>query len=198
MKKNGFLPGIFPGFYGKITGMKKYLVFLILSLIAVFFIWQGIFLPPHLSIGGGGLPKDINSSEEKLFSIEKGQGLFEIAENLEKQALVKNRFLFSLYIISQREQGNLQAGDYFLVSSMNIQKNSTFQSAPPPTSGIPTGTVEVYATNQILEANLKNGYFYVDVISNFENSITDNDNTTKNTVAIVSNYYNANSFTTGI
>ena len=84
-----------------------------------------------------------------------------------------------------------------IVSSMNIQKNSTFQSAPPPTSGIPTGTVEVYATNQILEANLKNGYFYVDVISNFENSITENDNTTRNTVAIVSNYYNANSFTTG-
>ena len=104
-----FLPGILPGFYGKITVMKKLIIFLILFLIAVFFTWQGIYSPVHF-----------DSSEEKLFSVEKGQGLFQIAENLEKQDLIKNRFLFSLYIISQREQGSLKAGDYFLSPSMTI------------------------------------------------------------------------------
>ncbi|MCK4520497.1 endolytic transglycosylase MltG [Candidatus Parcubacteria bacterium] len=89
--------------------MKKFFVFLILFLIAVFFTWHGIYSPVNC-----------NSLEEKLFSIEKGQGLFQIAENLEKQDLVKNRFLFSLYIIFQREQGNLQAGKYLLNPSMNI------------------------------------------------------------------------------
>lgn len=90
---------------------RKIVVFFVLcSLLFVsFFIWQGIFTP-----------KDVNSSEEKLFSIEKGQGLFQIAENLEKQSLIKSRFLFDFYVISKKKQSNLQAGQYLLSSSMNI------------------------------------------------------------------------------
>lgn len=74
---------------------RKIVVFFVLcSLLFVsFFIWQGIFTP-----------KDVNSSEEKLFSIEKGQGLFQIAENLEKQSLIKSRFLFDFYVISKKNK----------------------------------------------------------------------------------------------
>jgi len=89
--------------------MKKFFVFLILFLIVVFFIWQGIFFP-----------LDVNSSDEKIFSVEKGQGLFQIGENLEKQGLIKSRFLFDFYLISKKKQKNLQAGKYLLSPSMTI------------------------------------------------------------------------------
>jgi len=89
--------------------MKKFFVFLILFLIAVFFIWQGIYIS-----------KDSASFEEKLFSVEKGQGLFQIGENLEKQGLIKSRFLFDFYVIFKKKQGNLQAGQYLFNPSMTI------------------------------------------------------------------------------
>ena len=91
--------------------MKKYLVacFLLLVAFFLFFVWQGIYIS-----------KDSISLEEKLFSIEKGQGLFQIGENLEKQDLIKNGFLFDFYVISIRKQKNLQAGKYLFSPSMTI------------------------------------------------------------------------------
>ena len=68
--------------------MKKFFVFLILIVLLGFVIWQGIYTS-----------KDSASFEEKLFSVEKGQGLFQIGENLEKQGLIKSRFLFDFYVI---------------------------------------------------------------------------------------------------
>ena len=84
-----------------------------------------------------------------------------------------------------------------IVSSMNITKNTTYQTEGPPLLSIPLDTVEIYASNQVLEDKITNGYYYIDVLSNFQNSITDNNETFKNTVGIVSNYFNSNSFTTG-
>ncbi|MCK4454087.1 endolytic transglycosylase MltG [Candidatus Parcubacteria bacterium] len=100
---------IFRAKQGKQGSMKQVLIFLILFLIAIFFIWQGIYTS-----------KDSTSLEEKVFSVERGQGLFQIGENLEKQDLIKSRFLFNFYVISKKKQGNLQAGQYLLSSSMNI------------------------------------------------------------------------------
>jgi len=91
--------------------MKK-IIFLILFFILVgfvFFLWQGIYLP-----------KDIDSVDEQLFSVEKGQGLFQIAENLEKDGLIKNKYFFVFYVSAKRAQKRLQAGKYSLNSSMNI------------------------------------------------------------------------------
>jgi UPF0755 protein len=73
-----------------------------------FFLWQGIFLPKE------------RSAPEKIFEVKKGQGLFEIGENLEKEGLIKNKIFFDLYVFLIGKQKNLQAGKYFLSPSMNI------------------------------------------------------------------------------
>jgi len=83
--------------------------FFILICFSLFFVWQGIYSP-----------KDITGSENEIFSIEKGQGVFEIAENLENQELIKNKIFFGIYVILKGETGKLQAGKYLLSSEMSI------------------------------------------------------------------------------
>ena len=93
-----FLKSFFKGFF----------TFLFLILLAVFFFYWGIFIPKN------------KAGKEKIFSIEKGQGLFEIGGNLEKEGLIKSKIFFDFYVILIRKEKNLQAGKYFLSSSMNI------------------------------------------------------------------------------
>ena len=89
--------------------MRKFFFFIILLLFLGIFLWQGIFLP-----------KDSSVVEKKLFLIEKGQSLFQIAENLEKESLIKNRFFFDFYVLIRGAQNKLQAGEYSLSPSMDI------------------------------------------------------------------------------
>jgi len=93
--------------------MRKFFFFIILLLFLGIFLWQGIFLP-----------KDSSVVEKKLFLIEKGQSLFQIAENLEKESLIKNRFFFDFYVLIRGAQNKLQAGEYSLSPSMNITEIS--------------------------------------------------------------------------
>ncbi len=90
--------------------MKKFLFFLILIFFCftILFYW-GIYLP-----------KDFQESREKIFSIEKGQTLFQIAENLAKEDLIKSEYFFELYVLIRGEAKKLKAGEYRLSSSMNI------------------------------------------------------------------------------
>jgi len=87
----------------------RLLIIFFIILLGIFFIWQGIYLP-----------KDLASAENKLFSVERGQSLFQIAENLEKEGLIKNKSLFDFYVITKGISRKLQAGEYYLSSSMNI------------------------------------------------------------------------------
>jgi len=93
--------------------MKKGLILIILFIVLFFvigvFFWQGIYLP-----------KSSVLTEEKIFLVEKGENLFQIAENLEKEDLIKNRFFFNFYVLIKGAQGKLQAGEYSLSPSMNI------------------------------------------------------------------------------
>jgi len=89
--------------------MKDYSIFLFFIFIFLIFVWQGIFLP-----------KDINSLEEKLFSIEKGESFFRIAQNLEKENLIQNQFYFETHLIFKNQFGKLKAGEYLLSPSMTI------------------------------------------------------------------------------
>jgi len=88
--------------------LKGIFVFSLLIFSVMFLFLWGIFLP-----------KEKNSVPE-FFSVEKGQGLFEIGENLEKENLIKSKIFFAFYVILIGKQKNLQAGKYFLSSSMNI------------------------------------------------------------------------------
>ena len=90
--------------------MGKIFIFLVLFLFSGFFIWVGIYLPKELT------------GKEKLFSIEKGQGLFQIAKNLEEEGLIKNRYFFDFYVLIKGAQRKLQAGYYELSPSMAISQ----------------------------------------------------------------------------
>lgn len=90
--------------------MKLRLIFIFLLIFFIgFFVSQGIYLP-----------KDSSLTEEKLFTVERGQNLFQIAENLEKEGLIKNRFLFDFYVFLKGRQRELQAGEYFFSPSISI------------------------------------------------------------------------------
>jgi UPF0755 protein len=91
--------------------MKKsyFAFFAILFFIFCFFYW-GIFLPKS------------HSFKEKIFFVKKGEGLFEISKNLEKEGLIKNRIFFLVYIIFQRKEKSLISGAYSLSPSMNVKE----------------------------------------------------------------------------
>jgi len=89
---------------------KKIILAIFVLFIFGFFFWQGIYLPKT------------PFGEEKLFLVEKGQSLFQIAEDLEKEGLVKNKFFFDLYILIKGAQRKLQAGEYFLSPSESIAR----------------------------------------------------------------------------
>jgi len=97
--------------------MKKFLFLSIIFLtiitffifVVVFFIWREIKISNNYSF-----------REEKIFSIEKGQNIFDIAKNLEKEKIIKNRFLFILYTFINNNYKKIQAGKYLISSNLNI------------------------------------------------------------------------------
>jgi len=95
--------------------MKKKLILIILFII-LFFItavlfWEGVYLSKKPAL-----------TEEKLFLVKKGQNLFQISQNLEKEEFIKSKFFFDFYVLIKRSQNKLKAGEYFLTPSMNIAK----------------------------------------------------------------------------
>lgn len=89
--------------------MKKFVPSaIVLILTGGFFLWQGIYLPKSSNDG------------EKIFEVKKGEGLLQIAKNLEKEGLIKSRIFFDLYVASGIDQGRLKAGFYSFNSSMAI------------------------------------------------------------------------------
>jgi len=87
---------------------KSFFFFFFLFFLGIF-LWWGVYLP-----------KDYNATETKLFLIEEGQGLFQIAEKLEKEGLIKNKFFFDFYAFLKGAQGRLQAGEYSLSPAMSV------------------------------------------------------------------------------
>lgn len=66
------------------------------------------------------LPVDKKNQIEKGFRIEKGQNVFQIAENLEKENLIRNKFVFKAFLFLTGKTGKLQAGFYLFSPSMNV------------------------------------------------------------------------------
>ncbi len=88
--------------------MVKKISITIIAFAAVVLFWQ-IFVPLGL-----------NSQEEIIFSIKKGEGSRDIALNLEKQGLIAWAPVFRLYVLTVGVSGSLQAGEYLISPSMNI------------------------------------------------------------------------------
>jgi len=90
--------------------MKNYnFYFIILFVLFCFFLWQGIYLA-----------KNPAEKENKIFSIAKGESVFQIAKNLEEEELIKNRWYFDIYTFLKGKEKRLQAGEYLLSQSLNV------------------------------------------------------------------------------
>lgn len=64
-------------------------------------------------------PSDTSS---KIFIIQKGKTIREIASDLQHQGLLKDSIIFFLYVKLYGKDKDIQAGDYRLSASMNIEK----------------------------------------------------------------------------
>jgi len=93
------------------NGVKKKIIFstIFILFFGLFFLWQGIYLS-----------KNPFSEKEVIFNVEKGQNLFQIGENLEKEGLIKNKFFFDFYLFLKGAQKKLQAGEYLISPSEGI------------------------------------------------------------------------------
>jgi UPF0755 protein len=94
------------GFFEKFV-LSFFIFSILIFLIFFIFLW-GIFIPK------------MKVSTEKIFLVSKGQSIFEIGKNLEKEGLIKSKIFFDFYVILIGKQKNLQAGKYLLSPSMNI------------------------------------------------------------------------------
>lgn len=59
-----------------------------------------------------------NSNQEKIFIIEKGQGVNEISKNLHSQGFIKNSFIFETYVWLKKVEGKFQSGQYSLNTNL--------------------------------------------------------------------------------
>jgi len=89
--------------------MKKFLIILIVLAGGIYYVWLGI-----------SNPLDSGSDVEKLFRIEKGEGIEEVSSKLEETHLIKNKSLFRIYVVFSGNTRRLKAGSYLLSPSMSI------------------------------------------------------------------------------
>ena len=85
------------------------LVFLVIILISLIIFWWQIRTPLN------------PTGETKIFKVEKGDSAKVIAENLKNAGLIKNPFLFRLYVFLALSQYSLKPGEYELLSRMSIR-----------------------------------------------------------------------------
>ncbi len=85
------------------------LVFLVVILVSIIIFWWQIRTPLN------------PTGETKIFKVSKGDSAEVIAENLKDAGLIKNPFLFRLYIFLALSQYSLKPGEYELSSKMPIR-----------------------------------------------------------------------------
>lgn len=89
----------------KISFLLIFVVFFSLS----YLLFQGIYSP-----------KNVSSTKEIFFTIEKGERMKQIAFNLENKGIIKSDNLFLFYAFIKGDFRKIQSGDYVLYSSMNM------------------------------------------------------------------------------
>ena len=92
--------------------MKKNLLALVLFLTMAF----GVFL----YYKEGTLPVNNKNKTTKIFVIQRGETVTEIAKNLEKEELIRNKIVFYLVVKQLGIESKIQAGDYRLSPVMNV------------------------------------------------------------------------------
>ncbi len=67
-------------------------------------------------------PVDVSDKSNKLFVVKKGAGIREVANDLKAEGLIHNSVVFFLIIKQEGLDNKIQAGDFRLSKSMNLQK----------------------------------------------------------------------------
>jgi UPF0755 protein len=98
----------------KIVNKRKFIF--IFSFLIIFFCLLGFCLFLDYQINS---PLAVGT-EEQIFVIESGQGLKEIAKNLDQAKLIRDKIWFMAYVFYKGWTGQLQAGEYALSPSLNI------------------------------------------------------------------------------
>lgn len=109
--------------------MRKLLTLILVFVIVVlglFFWWKN-----------GLLPVNANDKTQKIFVIQKGEGVREIANKLKREGLIKNAVVFFILIKKESMDGKIQAGDFRLSASM-----TAFEIA----QNLTHGTLDVWVT----------------------------------------------------
>ncbi len=86
--------------------MKK--ILLLVAIIILVVSGQFIFVPPS------------EDATEKIFIIEKGEGVNEISHHLKEQNFIKNKFVFETYVWLKKIQSDFKAGEHKLRQNMRI------------------------------------------------------------------------------
>ncbi|MGE5042424.1 MAG: endolytic transglycosylase MltG [Candidatus Levyibacteriota bacterium] len=70
----------------------------------------------------GNAPVNPQDKSEKVFVVEKGAGVRAVASNLKKEGLINDPIAFFILVKKEGKDNAIQAGDYKLSPSMNLQK----------------------------------------------------------------------------
>jgi len=98
-----------------ILNKKRFVLFFVSIFIFLAMVWGAI----------GYVSYQINiplnrQGQEKIFLVEKGEGLKTVAANLEKENLIRQKFWFMAYVFYQGWTGQLKAGEFILSSSRAV------------------------------------------------------------------------------
>ncbi len=132
-----------PQLHHELLFKKKRLIIALLAVIAFFVVaavsllgWFYILLQPPFESG-----------VQKRVTIEQGQSLSAVAEQLKQQGLIKNPIAFQLYTRLRGVQGNLQAGTYALSPTSSVQEIVTSLVE----GRVKTFTITIYPGNTLAE-----------------------------------------------
>ena len=107
--------------------MKKIHITLGVVVFLLFFLPLLVFVFWNSQSG----PVNVRDSSKHDFLITKGQSLSRVADNLEKEGLIKNKTVFLLFARATGQDKKIQAGEYQLSPNLSLsQIMQTFLSGP--------------------------------------------------------------------
>lgn len=110
-------------------------------------------------------PADKGNSEQALFSVTKGESVKAIAAKLRSENFIRSQFWFELYVWYEKQQANLQAGDYALSPSLTIPEIlQIITGGKVVPNEIQITFPEGFSASQIKDRLLENGITFASAI----------------------------------
>ncbi len=100
-------------------------VFFVAVAILFYFLFQKDFLKTSSEISPETpletSAENLINPEEKILTIEQGEGLKEIGEKLKEQGFIKNNLLFKAYVLLSRVKNDFWPGEYHLTTNISLK-----------------------------------------------------------------------------